>query len=132
MSSAEIVFRVLDEFQQHAENEKREAPERISLLVRAPGVDIFHLTEKMLIRSTEIAVTTGLALESFDLAIFSAITVKGQELSAEGHEVSFCTLDADLQPWDRRGNRKTDLAAAFDTAGIWVYGDYLLEYPTRP
>jgi hypothetical protein len=52
-------------------------------------------------------------------------------LHGQGHEVSFCTLDGDLQPWDRNG-RRIDLADLFDSAGIWVFGDFVMQTPPRP
>jgi hypothetical protein len=130
-SSATVVVEVLSKFQQHVESEKREAPRRVAGLLQEPVIDIFALDEQSLIRSTAIAAETGLGLQSFDLSILAAVLVRGAVLHAAGEEVSFCTLDADLQPWDKKGVRKQELADLFDRAGVWVYRDFVLTAPER-
>ena len=47
-------------------------------------------------------------------------------------DLSFCEVDADLQPWDKNGNPKQPLTQLFDHAGVWVYGDFGLSSPERP
>jgi len=131
-TSANIVFDTLTRFQQHVATEKLEAPRRISELRDEPAVNIFPLDEAMLVCSTQIAADTSLELQSFDLAILAAVLVRGRALSKEGHDVVFCTLDAHLQPWDRTGGRKRELADLLEGAGVWVYSDFALQAPMRP
>jgi hypothetical protein len=130
--AASTTFDLLSKFQQHVANEKHQAPRRIAALLEERMLDVFALNEQMLARSIEIAAETALELQSFDLAILSAVLVRGAALHAAGSEVSFCTLDAHLQPWDRNGASRPELARLLDTAGIWVYGDFALERPPRP
>jgi hypothetical protein len=104
----------------------------VSALLDDPAVDVFPLDEQSLLRSTQLAADTGLDLQPFDLAILAAVLARGELLHTEGNEFAFCTLDADLQPWDRRGALKVELADLFKTAGIWVYRDFLLQTPERP
>lgn len=130
-SAADTVFALLSQFEEHVANEKRAAPERIAALLQEPALDVFHLDEAMLERSTHLAADTGLLLESFDNAILAAVLTRGAALHGEGHEVSFCTLDSHLQPWERKGDPKVRLRDLLDAAGIWVYGDFLLAEPPR-
>lgn len=131
-AAANAVFDALARFQQYVQNEKIAAPKRIEALLHDPAIEVFHLDEAMLERSVQLSAETALELQSFDVAILAAIVVPATDLHAAGDEVSFCTLDTDLQPWDRNGKRKHELANLLDTAGIWVYADFLLETPPRP
>jgi hypothetical protein len=64
--------------------------------------------------------------------ILAAVLVRARALRDSGaDEVSFCELDGDLQPWDKYGRRNPQLAALYDSAGIWVYGDFAMENPAR-
>jgi hypothetical protein len=130
-STTNAAFDVLSRFQQHVENERAQAPRRIADLAADRGIDVFALDEKMLARSIDLVSETALNLNPFDLSILAAVLSRGATLHGQGHDVSFCTLDADLQPWDRNG-RRTDLADLFDAAGIWVFGDFVMQTPPRP
>jgi predicted nucleic acid-binding protein len=130
-STAKVGLDVLARFEQSASNEKKDAPNKISALLDDPAVHVISLDERSLVRSTQLAAESGLELQPFDLAILAAVLVHGEAMYTEGNEVAFCTLDADLQPWDRRGLKK-ELADLFALAGIWVYGDFLLQTPERP
>ncbi|HEX4419306.1 MAG TPA: hypothetical protein VH165_15445 [Kofleriaceae bacterium] len=132
--SATAVLEVLSLFEQYAAKDRRDAPARIAQLRHEPlGVlDVFALDEQALARSIQIAADTSLALQSFDLAILAAVLVRGEALHAAGSCVSFCTLDRDLQPWDKKSVRRSELSALYDAAGVWVYGDFLLDNPARP
>jgi hypothetical protein len=130
--SASAVFTVLSQFEQYAAKDRRDAPARIARLRDEP-LDVFALDERALARSIQIAAETSLALQSFDLSTLAAVLVRGEALHAAGACVSFCTLDRDLQPWDRKsGRRQPELSALYDAAGVWVYGDFLLDKPARP
>jgi hypothetical protein len=117
-SIANAGFEVLSRFHQHVTKERAQTPQRVADLAADPSVNVFALDETMLARSIELASETALDLKPFDLSILAAVLTRGATLHGHGHEVSFCTLDGDLQPWDRNG-RRIDLADLFDAAGIW-------------
>jgi hypothetical protein len=86
----------------------------------------------MLDRAIDLA-QTDLSLEPFDQAILAAILGRAEELRSQGEtELCFCVTDADLQPWDKRGNAKDLLTKLYDQALIWVYGDFGMNAPERP
>jgi len=124
--------RVVDAMEGKLEADRAELPANLCALRSAPGVEVFGLTDAMLERSIEIA-GDDVALKPFDQAILSAVLIRGAELARdERSEVCFVTLDADLQPWDKRGNARVPLKRWYDEAGIWVYQDFVLTYPIRP
>ena len=93
--------------------------------------EVFPLSEEMLRRAVDLS-TQNLDLKPFDQAILAAVLVRGEALRAEGaDEVSFCELDSDLQPWDKNGRNKEPLSGLYDSAGIWVYGDFAMANPPR-
>jgi hypothetical protein len=95
------------------------------------GVAVFALSQEALLRSLELA-TLLPELKPFDQAILAAVLVRADELRLGGDaELAFCELDSDLKPWDKDGNRRVQLADLYDTAGIWVYGDFRLEGPVE-
>jgi len=62
-----------------------------------------------------------------------AVLVRAEELlRADDSELCFCETDADLQPWDKRGEAKRPLTDLYDAAQVWVYGDFDLNSPERP
>lgn len=132
VETADSALVVLSQYEQFIKAEKKDAPTRIEALLDDPVVDVFSLDEMMLEESTLIAGSSALELQSFDLAILAAILVSARGLQSEKADLSFCTLDSDLQPWDRRGAPKEVLRDLYDGAKIWVYGDFLLETPARP
>lgn len=94
--AADATFDVLSRFEQYVTREKVTAPERIAALLEEPAIEVFHLDEEMLLRSTHLAAETALELQSFDAAILAAVLVRGEALQREGNEVSFCTHDTHL------------------------------------
>jgi hypothetical protein len=85
----------------------------------------------MLVRAVELS-TENLDLRPFDQAILAAVLVRAEALRDSGaDEVSFCELDGDLQPWDRNGRVKQPLATLYDSARVWVYGDFAMENPPK-
>lgn len=97
------------------------------------GVDAFALSDDMLARAIRLRSEGPSGLKPFDEAILAAVLVRAQALRASGaNDISFCTLDSDLQPWTKDGKTKPSLEALYAQAGLWVYGDFLLEWPERP
>lgn len=98
----------------------------------AQGVEIFNLSQQMLERCAALS-CLKLHLQPFDQAILAAILVRAEQLLATGaDDIALCELDSHLQPWDKDSNRKERLAGLYDRAGIWVYGDFLLQAPAKP
>ncbi len=127
-----ITREVLDRFEHQVRAELRQLDETIASLRGVTGVEIFPLNENMLERSVLLS-TLDLSLKPFDQAILAAVLVRAEELRREsGIELSFCEMDADLQPWDKHGDVKQPLTDLYDTAGVWVYGDFDLRAPERP
>ncbi len=73
------------------------------------------------------------AQQPFDHAILAGILVSSFWLWNQGERgISFAELDSDLQPWGLKGGPKDDLRKLYDSAHVWVYGDFTLEFPPRP
>jgi hypothetical protein len=103
--------------------------EALNSLRATKGVKIFHLTEKMLERCSELS-HAKLNLQPFDQAILAAILGRAEELQVGGvEEMDFCELDSHLQPWDKDRRHKNPLQQLYDQAHIRVYGDFLLQVP---
>lgn len=101
----------------------------LSALRHSAGVDVFALDDEMLERAIDLG-ASDIDLEPYDQAVLAAVLGRGSRLRREGAtHVSFCELDRDLQPWDKRGNAKTPLTALYDEAGVWVYGDFEIDEP---
>jgi hypothetical protein len=123
---------VLDCFESQIRTELRELDDVLASLRRERGVEFFPLNERMLERAVELSLS-HLSLKPFDQAILAAILVRAEELRSAGElDVSFCETDADLQPWDKRGEAKHPLVDLYDKAHVWVYGDFDLSDPERP
>jgi hypothetical protein len=122
--------RVLDKFEETVAREVEPAAisSRLTGLRREPCLEIFALDERMLERAVSLS-ERDLQLKPHDQSILAAILERAAQLSAENeHDLSFATLDGDLQPWVR-GDVLRDL---YDQAGVWVYGDFALRAPARP
>ena len=74
-----------------------------------------------------------LGLKPFDSAILAAILVQADQIrKKEGATLSFCTLDNDLQPFDRSGNQRKLLRELYDACSVWVFADFAMQVPSRP
>ena len=123
---------VLDKMEGSIRNELNKLDERLAELKTVKGLNIFDINRKMLERCSALSFGK-LGLLPFDQAILAAILVHAEELTASGEkDLAFCELDTDLQPWDKRNNKKNELADLYDRARVWVYGDFLLETPEMP
>lgn len=127
-----IVHEVLARFEQQVKGELAQLDRDLVALSGSHGLEVFPLNEAMLRRSTELALL-DLQLGPFDQCILAAVLVRAEELWAAGErELSFCELDADLQPWDKQAHAKQPLTRLFGEARVWVYEDFLLNKPNRP
>lgn len=121
------VRRVLDQYESQFSSELKDLDERLALLRKQPGIEIFPLNETMLERAVELS-TQNLDLKPFDQAILAGVLVRASELRAGVAEsVSFCELDADLQPWDKKGDRREPLWSLYDSAHVSVYLNFSME-----
>lgn len=124
--------RVLDKFEHWVRTDLEALSNRLDSLRQHPGLEIFAPDDEILERAVTLG-ATDIELKPFDQVILAAVLVRAERLRAEGaSEICFCELDADLQPWDRKGNAKPTLTHLYDEAGIWVYGDFELLEPERP
>jgi hypothetical protein len=131
MEDALTVRRVLDQYEADVLAELEDLDERLRSLTDHPGVEVFGLGAEMLARAVDLS-TQNLDLKPFDQAILAAVLVRAEELRGQGErDISFCERDGDLQPWDRNGRTKHPLAGLYDSAQVWVYGDFALENPPR-
>lgn len=90
-------------------------------LRRMPGVEVFALDDAMLERA--ISLRSSVRLKPFDEAILGAVLARAEVLRAAGaQELVFCTIDGDLRPRPRAGQRLSELYAA---AGLRVRQDFL-------
>ncbi|MEK6609195.1 MAG: hypothetical protein AABZ30_16170 [Myxococcota bacterium] len=128
-SSAAVAF--LEKFAAEVGRQIERIDAALQDLRARDGVAVFALSQEALLRSLELA-TLLPELKPFDQAILAAVLVRADELRLGGDaELAFCELDSDLKPWDKDGNRRVQLADLYDTAGIWVYGDFRLEGPVE-
>lgn len=128
---AHAAFRVLDQFDGLVANELKDVGNRLSLLLQSSGLQVFPLTEQMLKRQITVGAMADISLKPYDLAIFSAILVKAEELKKQGHDlIGFCELDSDLQPWTKQGESKPSLARLYRESHICVYPSFSLTTPT--
>jgi hypothetical protein len=126
------VRRVLDQYETAVLAELGGLDEQLGLLRNHPGIEVFPLSDAMLLRALELS-TQNLELKPFDQAILAAVLVRAETLRDQGaDDVSFCELDGDLQPWDKDGRSKQPLTGLYDSARVWVYGDFAMENPPRP
>ncbi len=127
-----VTREVLDRFERQVQAELRQLDDTLASLRRDPGLEVFALNENMLERAAGLS-TLDLSLKPFDQAILAAVLVRAEELRGEGEaDLCFCETDTDLQPWDKHGNAKQPLTDLYDTAKVWVYGDFDLRAPERP
>jgi hypothetical protein len=130
-NDVQTVQRLLDQYESAARAELEKTRERLALLPKHPGVEVFALDEAMLARAVELS-TEMLDLKPFDQAILAAVLVHAERLRAEGAEdVCFCELDWELRPWSKDGKVRQPLVGLYDAAGVWVYGDFAMQSPAR-
>lgn len=129
----DVVRRALDMFEQKVHGELGQVDATLAALRGHDGLDVFALDEAMLGRAIDLSGGELDFAQPFDQAILAAILVKAEALWAAGEvELSFCELDGDLQPWDKKGDSKPSLRKLYDRANLWVFGTFDLDDPPRP
>lgn len=122
---------VLNQFERIVKQDLDHLEARLEQLKNERGLEVFPLSTKMLEKSISLA--TEVELKPFDNSILAAVLVRAEELVNEGEtDLAFCELDADLQPWDKNGNRKPVHTRLYDNARVWVYGDFTMTTPEKP
>jgi predicted nucleic acid-binding protein len=130
-ADSEATRRVLDRYEAAVQAELDRVEDRLGLLLSQPGIEVFALTEDMLVRTTELSVEK-LYLEPFDQAILAAVLVRAHTLRNSGvQDISFCELDSDLKPLHKDGQTKQPLARLYNAAGVLVYGDFGMQSPLK-
>ena len=130
-ADADVTRAVLQKYEVRIKRDLDSLDATLQNLAGLPYLRIFGLDDEMLNRATTLALA-GLAAKPFDHAILAAVLVSSSRLWAAGERgISFCESDADLQPWDKNGNEKPLLTAAYDESHVWVYGDFTLARPPR-
>jgi len=128
----EATRRVLGAMERQVHADLRALDLSLRTLMDDPALDVFPLDSSILEKTLELTLDK-LDLHPFDQAVPAAILVRAETLRADGaDQFAFCELDSDLQPWDKKGNSKQPLAALYDGAGVWVYGDFVMKTPRRP
>lgn len=123
---------VLDQFEGLVKRDLDNLEARLQGLKAENGLHIFPLNTDMLERSISLTLEK-LDLKPFDNSILAAILARADELAVEGeNDLAFCELDGDLQPWDKHGNTKPVLTRLYDSARVWVYGDFTMTTPEPP
>jgi len=91
------------------------------------------MDDRQLELSIEISFLKDVDLSYFDQGVLAAVLGKSDMIRREdpAAEISFCGLDSDLWPWDRRGRRDA-LRDVYDRHEVWVFGGYDLTWPERP
>ncbi|MGA2136664.1 MAG: hypothetical protein ABSH50_30610 [Bryobacteraceae bacterium] len=123
---------ILDKYENNVKNALDDLDKTFRRLADLPYLHIFGLDDDMLQLATKLALD-GVAVKPYDHAVLAGVLVGATRLWDAGEQaISFCEVDADLQPWDRYGNIKLPLQAAYDAAHVWVFGDFMLAEPPRP
>jgi PIN domain nuclease of toxin-antitoxin system len=132
-AAAEAVRKALEQYEQFVSAELDNLDSTIAELMKMAGVQVFPLSQEMLERALSLSVE-NLDLHPFDNAILAAVLVRSKEIIAQDakHEIFFCTLDGDLQPWDKNGSIKPLLKRLYDEAHILVWGNFRMSSHGRP
>jgi hypothetical protein len=67
-------------------------------------------------------------LSEFDRAVLATVLTKGRSLRDSGEtDVSFCGLDSDLWPWQKKTDQpRPELKKLYEDAGVRGYSDFRL------
>ncbi len=128
-----VVLQSLDRYEAYIKRELTDAPARVESLRQRSGIDVFAADDLVLVRSIELTGEVE-GTKPFDLAVLAAVLVRAERIRAgdPSAQISFCELDADLQPWDRKGASRAWLQALYDASHVWVYADFTMVGPPRP
>jgi hypothetical protein len=132
---ADAFFKVVDLYYTTVAAELRALDRTLEEVQNSPGVDAFALSDEMLERAIQLRTDGPSGLKPFDESILASVLVRAHHLRASGvDDMAFCVLDGHMQPWTKEESPrpKPPLNSLYDEAGLWVYGDFLMERPERP
>lgn len=126
---ADTLSRTLEQYRAGVNHELHHLNDVLEAVREAPGVRAFALSDPMLERAIQLRADGVNELKPFDEAILAAILVEARAVgerhgSNADFAMAFCTLDGDLKPWSRDGQRKEPLASLYAQAGLTVYDDF--------
>jgi hypothetical protein len=128
---AEEAHQLADRYARDILNELSAVPAILKDVAGLPCVRMFALDDEMLDFANELALDK-VALKPFDHAILAGVLVSASRLWNQGERgIAFAELDSDLQPWGPKGAQKGDLKKLYDDAHVWVYSDFILQFPPR-
>ena len=131
--TAESARRMLSSLEGHVGSGHSKLNDKLLEITKAAGVEVLPLDGPMLDMSLELHFKE-IELSEFDRAVLATVLTKGRSLRDSGEtDVSFCGLDSDLWPWEKRTRRaRAEFKKLYDDAGVWVYSDFTLTRPERP
>jgi hypothetical protein len=124
---------VLSSFEGHVSLGLTKLNDTLLDITKAVGVEVLPLDGPVLDMSVTLHFKE-IELGEFDRAVLATVLTKGRSLRESGEtDVSFCELDSDLWPWEKRtGRARAEFKKLYDEAGVWVYSDFTLTSPKRP
>lgn len=126
-AAAQSARSFLASFEQHVVAGLANLPDRIRDITEGPGVEVLPLDGQVL--ETSVALYfKEIELGEFDRAVLATVLTKGRSLLGSGEtDISFCELDTDLWPWEKKTRRpRPELKKLYDDAGVRVYPDFVL------
>ncbi len=95
-------------------------------ITKTAGVEVLPLDDAALRMSVELHFKE-VELSEFDRAVLTTVLTKGRSLRDSGEtDVSFCELDSDLWPWEKKkiDQPRAEFKKLYDDAGVRVYSDF--------
>jgi hypothetical protein len=131
--TAESARTMLSSFEGRVGSGLAKLKDTLRAITIAAGVDVLPLDDAVLDMSLDLHFKE-VELSEFDRAVLATVLTKGRSLRESGEtDVSFCGLDSDLWPWEKKtGRPRGELKKLYDDAGVWVYSDFTLSSPKRP
>jgi len=131
--TAESAMMMLSSFEGHVKSGLAKLNDTLLGITKAAGVEVLPLDDAALGMSLELHFKE-VDLSEFDRAVLATVLTKGRSLRDSGEtDVSFCGLDSDLWPWEKRtGRQRPVFKKLYDDAGVWVYSDFKLRGPAGP
>jgi len=117
---------VLSSFEGHVSLGLTKLNDTLLDITKAVGVEVLPLDGPVLDMSVTLHFKE-IELGEFDRAVLATVLTKGRSLRESGEtDVSFCELDSDLWPWEKKkiDQPRAELKKLYDDAGVRVYSDF--------
>jgi len=124
--TAESARIMLSKFEGHVRSGLDKLNDTLLDITKGAGVEVLPLDDAALGMSVELHFTE-VVLSEFDRAVLATVLTKGRSLRDSGEtDVSFCELDSDLWPWEKKkvDQPRAELKKLYDDAGVRVYSDF--------